>query len=184
MYSVQIEIPYWNELHAGSVGALSAFTDNTPIASVDNSLLNLIDWFTAGNQSRNSNTVSSFQDRITNPRDWERIIREGQREAEKNNPSVPDSARRFPDTGGIPGTPPINGSNSDTPLGRILDIMRGEAIKQNEVDTITAGSKDKECGSFEFDCQLENFFTGDIAQRIGLILLAVLLIAIAIISLR
>ena len=177
MYSVQIEIPYWNELHAGSVGALSSFTDNTPIASVDNSLLNLIDWFTAGNQSRNSNTVSGFQDRITNPRDWERIIREGQRRAEEQEPdAVPDSRRRFPDTGA--GTPPINGSTADSPLGRILDIMRGDTITPKDIEN------NPKLPDLSISKQIEDFLTGDTAQRIGLLLLAVLIIAIAIISLR
>lgn len=178
MYSVQIDIPYWNELHAGSVGALSSFTDNTPLSSVDNSLVNMLDWFTRGNQTRNVNTFA--QDRITNSRDWERIIREGQREAERTSGgTTPDSQRRFPDTGGIPGSPPINSEQS--PLERINEIMRGGPISQKD----TSATNDKsDCGTFDLGCQLENFLTGDIAQRTGLILLAVLLIAIAIISLR
>jgi hypothetical protein len=181
MNTIQIDIPYWNELHAGSVGSLSSFNDNTPVATVENSLLNLLNWLTPGNQSRTPWTLSSFQDdRITSPQVWDRVIREGQQQT--NTPgTVSDAQRRFPSTGGIAGGYP--GDLSQAPEvphvdPRTGEIMSGAPMTQDEVN--------KRGASFGLDIAgaLNDFLTGDIAKRTGLLLLATLLIVVAILSLR
>jgi len=52
----------------------------------------------------------------------------------------------------------------------------------------TAGTAPPNCGTFEIGCQLEKFITSDAvkdySKRVGLVLVAVLLIVIAIVSLR
>lgn len=160
-----IDIPYWNELQAGAVGSSTVFEASTPTGHFENSLENLLNWLTPGNQRR----VSNFQDRIQSGREWERIMREN--EASQRQPG--DAQRRFP------ATPPINpNTNQDESL---IDRILREPLLKDQVENTNPKT---DCGSFDFPCQFDEIIKSDTAKRFGLIILAVLLILVAIVSFR
>src|SRR5262245_60649431 len=63
----------------------------------------------------------------------------------------------------------------------------GQTVRPNILtwdDPPTAGVKPADCGTFEIDCQLEKFLGSDVvkdySKRVGLVLLAIVLIIVAI----
>lgn len=160
-----IDIPYWNELQAGAVGSSAVFEASTPASHLENSLENLLNWLTRGNQRR----VSGFQDRIQSGREWERIMREN--EASQRQPG--DSTRRYP------ATPPINPETNQNES--LIDRILREPLLKDQVENTNPKTA---CGSFDFPCQFEEILTSDSVKRLGLIILAVLLIIVAVVSFR
>jgi hypothetical protein len=67
----------------------------------------------------------------------------------------------------------------------------GQTVRPNILkwgDPPTVGAPEPDCGVFELDCQLEKFLGSavvkDYSKRVGLVLVAVILIVVAIVSLR
>lgn len=130
-------------------------------------------------------TPSQLRDRLRGVRDEaDRLLKEAQGEVRDRLQRVRDEADRLlREAGGGADDCFDPTTGQSVPCGTPGSMRRPPSGYGSQAPGAAAG-----CGTFDVGCHLEKFFTSetakDVGKRIGLVLLAVVLLAVAVISLR
>lgn len=177
----------WTPSIVEANGGIGRFDSESPLSAVR---------FTFDQMSRYlTRPISGFQESASETRERlqrlrdeaDRLLREATGAVRERLQRVRDEADRLlKEAGGVGGT---NDDCFDPTTGQTVPCGTPGALRRppSGFGSVTPGAG-PECGAFDLGCSIAQFFNSDTAKdvgkRVGLVLLAVVLLAVAIISLR